>query len=805
MKNKLILSLGVLVATILCSCNENGNLSNSSSFSSDILSNNITSNTEIISYTISFVTNSTRIIEPLKYEVGQNVLLEDLPILEDRNDLNAPKFVCWTLNGKDIINSFNMPNNDIELIAKYRPYESLTIKYETNIAEYNIDDTIIYENQDLNSYNFPEFDYPYKKLVNWFYDSSLTTKVNEKLDVTKFINNEITLYASIIDTNLSSSSWSNDGTKYVGKGYVQVKDTVNFSSNKTTKVTVELPPYDKTTLPYGTTEIYFGGDDNLIIDGMVKSGYALFICGLDDNSNSVNGNDDPRAGSMALYKYNKTTNKREMIGACRRYVEPLLSSSYYTSYKNYMETKNEPMKFDIEFVIGKDKSYILVEGSQLLSFDYQPDGNGFGFYTTATYPTAVSFESFITTESKKTTIIFDKDGGQGQADSIEVSYGSKIDNLPTLTKDNASFIGWSLNNSIINEDYIPGLVDSITLKATYGTTRNVWDGTIASNIANGTGSQIDPYIINTCSELAFLSKQINDKNDTYNQAYYKLNNNLDLSNLAWTPIGLINYPFKGTFDGNGKKIIGLKVDAAGSTGLFGHIADAYLLNIDVSASITSTNANSGILVGRCQPSTIKNCITRGTLSSTASYTGAICATIQPYYTGVSGTQTTMLIENCTNYASVESSATNSTLIGGILAQDSDSVVTEVNGCVNKGTITGGANFVGGIIGLVRKNENSIIKNCYNYGNISSTAKSRYTGGIAGVNRGRIENCYGCQDAKVNNILGSNDNAKLYPTSKGTNVPAAIICGHWDSEANCTTNSGFINCYMCDSEGNIVTK
>ena len=60
-------------------------------------------------------------------------------------------------------------------------------------------------------------------------------------------------------------------------------------------------------------------------------------------------------------------------------------------------------------------------------------------------------------------------------------------------------------------------------------------------------------------------------------------------------------------------------------------------------------------------------------------------------------------------------------------------------------------------------------------------------------------------SKGNNLAGNNATAQLYPTTNGATVPGAIICGQWDAAANCTSNSGFFNCGMCDENGNKVSK
>ena len=818
MKNKFLISIICFSSFLLSSCgnsNSSSSIVKNSTDSSQVSSNvNKSSDSSLEdsknTYTITFKTNSTQIIEPLVYEENQIVYLEDLPVLLDRTDLSAPKFVCWTNENIDVVENFIMPNENIELIAKWREYNTWKVKYETGIDDYCIEDTIVSEKYGLESYSFPLFSYPYKNLKGWYYDSAFTQEVGATLDENLFINDEIILYSLVEDTDVSSTdTWQHRGDEYIGRGYTQVKN-IDVNSNKTTSVTVNLPAYNKEEGCYGVTEIYFGGDNELINNGSVKSGYALFICGLDDSSAPVNGYVDPRAGSMALYKYNKTTNAREMLAACRRYVEPLLSSSYTAAYENYISNGSNNLQIEIDIIIGEVESYIQVMGTKLFTFDYKPDGNGFGFYTNASYPTATYFSSLLTNDSGTTTIKFDVDGGKEEIPNSLVTYGNTLGTLPTPTKDNASFLGWTLDGNIVNENYVPGLIDSLSLKAKWGEvlpTYDKWDGSIATQIAEGSGTEGDPYIINSSAELAFVSQEVNANNSTYRKAHYKLEENLDLNNIAWTPIGNNKtQPFQGTFDGNDKVIIGMNVSRAGGTGLFGNIADAYILNVDITGTVNSTGVNSGILVGRAQLSTISNCETRGTLTSTAQYTGAIAATINAYETGVSGTQTKMIIENCTNYATV-STTTNETnnFIGGILAQYSELTPTEIKGCVNRGNVTGTSNFIGGIISIARKNESSIIKDCYNFGNITSGTKSRITGGIAGASRARIENCYGYESAKVNNLSGNHTDAQLYPTTNGTTVPGGIICGQWDAAANCTSNSGFFNCGMCDIDGNKVAK
>lgn len=61
----------------------------------------------------------------------------------------------------------------------------------------------------------------------------------------------------------------------------------------------------------------------------------------------------------------------------------------------------------------------------------------------------------------------------------------------------------------------------------------VWDGSIATSYRNGDGSENNPYIISNGSELAYFQSQLETL--TYENTYFKLNNNIILNN------GIFNY------------------------------------------------------------------------------------------------------------------------------------------------------------------------------------------------------------------------------------------------------------------------
>lgn len=109
-----------------------------------------------------------------------------------------------------------------------------------------------------------------------------------------------------------------------------------------------------------------------------------------------------------------------------------------------------------------------------------------------------------------------------------------------------------------------------------------WKDYAADAFAGGTGTEADPYLIETPAQLAKLAKDVSNRQD-YAGAYFRLEADLDLSAHRWNPIGVFAWqpsgatastPFRGFLDGNNKKITGLIVsekNGKNAAGLFGSI------------------------------------------------------------------------------------------------------------------------------------------------------------------------------------------------------------------------------------------
>ena len=111
-----------------------------------------------------------------------------------------------------------------------------------------------------------------------------------------------------------------------------------------------------------------------------------------------------------------------------------------------------------------------------------------------------------------------------------------------------------------------------------------WKDYAAADFAGGTGTQEDPYLIETAEQFAKIAADVSNR-IYHNGDFFRLENNLDLSAHRWNPIGQYNWLsdgstvsnyFGGFLDGNNKTITGLIVDEREdkyAAGLFGAVSN----------------------------------------------------------------------------------------------------------------------------------------------------------------------------------------------------------------------------------------
>ena len=281
---------------------------------------------------------------------------------------------------------------------------------------------------------------------------------------------------------------------------------------------------------------------------------------------------------------------------------------------------------------------------------------------------------------------------------------------------------------------------------------------------DGEGTTADPYIIATAADLYEFAIKVNEGDNT---ACAVLTADITLLiDTNWTPIGNDSNQYKGTFDGDGHTITGLKVDIQSDNiiyaGLFGCLgAGGTIKNVSLEDSKITCSSSGYIHVGGVcgfNGGTIENCYNTGDVSGTGTssygygYAGGVCG----WNTGT--------IENCYNTGDVSGTGTStdgSGYAGGVCGFNTGTI----ENCYNTGEVSGIYGFVyaGGVCGF----NTGTIENCYNTGDVSGTGTSSYgyvyAGGVCGCNDfGTIQNCYflfGTADKAVSINSGTVDNVE----------------------------------------------
>ena len=283
------------------------------------------------------------------------------------------------------------------------------------------------------------------------------------------------------------------------------------------------------------------------------------------------------------------------------------------------------------------------------------------------------------------------------------------------------------NGEVINNGTITGGVFNRTVSGSGIINGGTFNGT--PDHITGSGTETDPYQINTAAGLKWFRDKVNSaKTSDETKICAVLTADIDLKNEPWTPIG--NYTeenqiyYEGTFDGGGYTISGLNV-----TGNFRYAS----------------------LFGAVKGGTIKNLTVAGNVSHNYHWTGSDC-----HVGGIVGVALdAATIENCSNNCSVTGGSHD--YIGGIAGSNIENA--RIIDCYNVGTITGTSRGTGGVTGF----NNGTISNCYNVGMVNG---SYAVGEIVGNNSGSIENCYYLDGTNLD-AVGQSNNGNVTKTESKT--------------------------------------
>ena len=267
--------------------------------------------------------------------------------------------------------------------------------------------------------------------------------------------------------------------------------------------------------------------------------------------------------------------------------------------------------------------------------------------------------------------------------------------------------------------------------------------------SKGDGKKDSPYIITKAEELAWFRDQVNsgqysicakiaDNVEVIDMSTvcHAADKSQNLEEKSWVPIGNRNIiKYRGTFDGNGKTITNLYINASQTSqnnmGLFGYTYQSTIKNLTFeNANVTNTQSNTGILVGKAgYGSTLQNIkISKTCQIKGGNYTGGIAGELDGN------------AYNCVNYATVQGIK----YVGGFLGMYSRKG-NSITACANYGNVTASSEMAGGLVGYFR---GGTIQDCANYGDVKGTNR---VAGMAGfVSDGKVQNVFSYGNISVTN-------------------------------------------------------
>jgi hypothetical protein len=314
--------------------------------------------------------------------------------------------------------------------------------------------------------------------------------------------------------------------------------------------------------------------------------------------------------------------------------------------------------------------------------------------------------------------------------------------------------------------------------------------------SGGQGTREDPYLLSTTQDLLALAADPNDW-----AGHFRLTADIDMAGVPRDTVCMIGdatIPFKGSFDGTGKRILHYTCICPGRNrvGLFGHIRalnggirDLCLVDPNVEGA---TGTSVGALVGHLGTGTVIGCRVEGGHVSGYSAVGGLVGWSYATITGCTAQAEVHgqysvggLVGLCAWDAQVRDCAADAEVIGisrvGGLAGGCTSAIIEWSSA--RGFAAGSSN-VGGLIGC---GEGATIANCYSTTSLNGNS---IVGGLVGCNGlsyedsnslpGVIHDCY-----SIGPVAGREDAGGLV----GVNDPNGIVEGSfWDIQTSGMTKS-----------------
>ena len=242
-----------------------------------------------------------------------------------------------------------------------------------------------------------------------------------------------------------------------------------------------------------------------------------------------------------------------------------------------------------------------------------------------------------------------------------------------------------------------------------------------ADFASGSGSKNDPYTIKYASDLDHLATFVNNGQD-YSGVYFVLSNDIAYSyskdwNFSddennYTAIGTYEHPFKGTFDGAGYTISGIRICKKYTTsnttymdqGLFGYVGEGGTVKrVNLADTRITAYTSGGGIAGRVYKSTIEDCSVGNDVWIHAVEDGA------DDQGGIVGCSQSGTVRRCISRATlaINSGLTSCKMFGGIVGNNTKII----EDCIAIGVIIPNVNGRGAIVGY-NYDDNYLTRNYY---------------------------------------------------------------------------------------------
>ena len=527
----------------------------------------------------------------------------------------------------------------------------------------------------------------------------------------------------------------------------------------------------------GIENQYIGGVVGMVSAGELKNSFSVgvvrgyastTICG--GVVGRLNGKISDCYSAGFIQCYSRMTGG--IVGQMNSYREvsdgPLLQSELHNCYTS-ATTQAETYQYDrnqfAEAIgsVSADSEPVIENvyfDRQVTNYGSKTLGATTAELTAAAGPKGFSADNWTFTEGAypRVKALADTESAKYSASAVDFSASDSYNKLSQDTKitalGNTKFL-FLVGNELTTKGHYAEIVDNNTIKigsefgidtlyVVNGSTQTYHFLSVAPIPFEGSGTEFDPFLIKSKSDLIALSEATTVKHQLFEGMYFEMTNDIDLEHdPAFLGISAdesntaASISFQGVFDGKGHT-----VDNMDFTNLLVWSKEPTATAFGT-LNASSCRAIKGLFGRLGETGVVKN-INIGAGSKLIFY--AQSAAVVGYNNG--------LVENCRNYADVVG---YSCWIGGIVGHTTKTSV--IKDCYNAGNVTTGYAQAGGIVGQT----SGYVYNCVNTGDISaiqlatnySNQLQRAGGIVGGMSGAYVENCvnYGTVRAQLKNAGG----------------------------------------------------